>query len=57
MNWIGVNAKITLRDGFTKFRRIIEQDTNFITIEYTNGRQGREQIAVTEIVSIKEVRA
>ena len=54
MDWIGKRVKIVMRDGFTKYGLVKEQDTNFIVIEYGNGRVGVEQIALSEVAAIKE---
>ena len=53
MDWTGKKVKIVLRDGFTKYGRLLEQDANFVVLEHNHGG-GREQIAVSEIVAIKE---
>lgn len=54
MDWIGKKVKVVLRDGYTKYGILAKQDANFIELEYENSR-GSEQIAVSEIVSIKLV--
>lgn len=54
MDWIGKRVKIVLKDGFTKYGRLVRQDANFLEIEYDNGK-GSEQVAVAEVVSVKLV--
>ena len=52
MDWIGRQVKIVLRDGYTKYGRLVAEDALFVEIQYNN-RPGSERIAKSEIASIK----
>lgn len=52
MDWIGKQVKIVMRDGYTKYGRLISEDNLFLEIEYNN-RSGAERIAKSEVTSIK----
>lgn len=52
MDWIGKQVKIVMRDGYTKYGRLISEDNLFFEIEYNN-RNGAERIAKSEVASIK----
>ncbi len=52
MNWIGKQIKIVIRDGYTKYGRLLSEDELFLEIEYNN-KSGGERIAKSEVASIK----
>ena len=52
MEWLGKQVKIVMRDGYTKYGRLIAEDGLFLEIEYNN-RNGAERIAKSEVASIK----
>ena len=52
MDWIGKRVKIVMRDGYTKYGKLISEDDLFLEIEYNN-RNGAERIAKGEVASIK----
>ena len=52
MDWTGKRVKIVMRDGYTKYGRLISEDELFLEIEYNN-RNGAERIAKSEVASIK----
>lgn len=52
MDWTGKRVKIIMRDGYTKYGRLISEDDLFLEIEYNN-HNGAERIAKGEVASIK----